>query len=157
VSSKSWDASTPKLTIYARFRSREDSNKDIYVYCTHFPPSAPEAMGHAATMIKESIEKKVGDEKTVFVCGDLNLEYDNAILGPLKEYMHHAASTALTSDGVKAITYNGYRDTNQKTLDHIFYRNAIVDTYHVKNKHYQYGTDCKWISDHYPIYSDIHF
>ncbi len=157
MSSYSWDASTPKLTMYARFRSKEDTTKDFYVYCTHFPPSAPEAMGHAVTMIEESIEKVTGGTQPVFLCGDLNLGYDNAILDPLKEYMYHAAATALESDGVYAITYNGYRDTNQKTLDHIFYRNAIVDTYHVKNRHYQYGTNCKWISDHYPLYSDVMF
>ena len=156
-SSMSWDASTPKLTIYARFRSRTDTTKDVYVYCTHFPPSAPEAMGHAVTMIEESIAKMTKNTMPVFLCGDLNLSYDNAILDPLKAYMSHAASTALTSDGVEAITYNGYRDTNLKTLDHIFYRNAVVDTYHVKNKLYQYGTDCKWISDHYPLYCDLSF
>ncbi|MBQ2518640.1 MAG: endonuclease/exonuclease/phosphatase family protein [Bacteroidaceae bacterium] len=157
VSSMSWDASTPKLTIYAKFRSREDTTKDFYVYCTHFPPSAPEAMGHAVTMIEESINKTTSGTLPVFLCGDLNLDYHNAILAPLEEYMYHAASTALASDGVDAITYNGYRDTNLKTLDHIFYRNAIVDTYHVKNKTYQYGTNCKWISDHYPLYSDVRF
>lgn len=157
VSSKSWDASTPKLTIYARFRSREDATKDFYVYCTHFPPSAPIAMGHAVTMIQESIQKTTGGTLPVFLCGDLNLDYANSILDPLKEYMHHAAATALVSDGVDAITYNGYRDTDQKTLDHIFYRNAIVDTYYVKNKTYQYGANCKWISDHYPLYSDVRF
>lgn len=157
VSSKSWDASTPKLTIYAKFRSRTDLTKDFYVYCTHFPPSAPEAMTHAVAMMEESIEKTTGGTLPVFLCGDLNLDYYNDILAPLEEYMYHAASTALASDGVDAITYNGYRDTNQKTLDHIFYRNAIVDTYHVKNKIYQYGTNCKWISDHYPLYSDVRF
>lgn len=157
VSSKSWDASTPKLTIFARFRSREDTEKDFYVYCTHFPPSAPEAQSHAVEMIINSIKTKVGDEVPVFLCGDLNLNYTSSILNPLKEYMSHAAATALISDGIQAITYNGYRDTNQKTLDHIFYRFSIVDTYHVKNKLYQYGDNCKWISDHYPLYSDVKF
>ena len=62
--------------------------------------------------------------KTVFVCGDLNLEYDNAILDPLKEYMHHAASTALTSDGVKAITYRPLTDI-LKDIDQDFLRETI--------------------------------
>ncbi len=157
VSSKSWDASTPKLTIYARFRSRVDSSKDFLVYCTHFPPSAPEAQRHSVEMMINSISSEAGESMPVFLCGDLNVSYYDTILDPLKEYMSHAAATALESDGVEAITYNGYRETNQKTLDHIFYRYAIVDMYHVKNELYQYVTICKWISDHYPLYSDVKF
>ncbi|MBP3774566.1 MAG: endonuclease/exonuclease/phosphatase family protein [Bacteroidaceae bacterium] len=157
VSSLSWDAKTAKVTLWVQFYDPNDRNKRFYVYCTHFPPSAPEAMGHAVDMIISSIQEKTGGTLPAFLCGDLNLNYTNAILDPLKAYMNHAASTALVSDGVQAITYNGYRDTNLKTLDHIFYRNAIVETYHVDNYQYKYASNCKWISDHYPLYSDVRF
>ncbi len=150
------DATTQKMTIYVHFREMA-TGREFWVYDTHFfaKCNVETTRGHCVEMSLESIKEKVGDEGVVFFCGDLNMQPDNPILKPMFDYMKHAATHADESDGVSTITYNGFRETNLKVLDHIFYRNATAHTYKVVNSQTAYGT--KWISDHYPIYADVEF
>ena len=91
----------------------------------------------------------------IFFCGDLNINYSSddgkAILKPMFEYMNSAAVSAQNHDSSTATTYNKWGNST-KTLDYIFYRNATALSYKVVNSA-DYGT--KYISDHYPIYSDM--
>ena len=150
------DATTQKMTIYVHFREMA-TGREFWVYDTHFfaKCNVETTRGHCVEMSLASIKEKVGDEGVVFFCGDLNMQPDNPILKPMFDYMKHAATHADESDGVSTITYNGFRETNLKVLDHIFYRNATAHTYKVVNSQTAYGT--KWISDHYPIYADVEF
>ena len=150
------DATTQKMTIFAKFQHKS-TGKVFWVYCTHFfaKCNLETSRPHCVEMSLDSIKKQAGADGTVFFCGDLNLEPANPVLKPMFDYMHHAATDAEQSDGVNTITYNGFRTTNLKVLDHIFYRNAKARTYKVVNSQTDYGTN--WISDHYPIYSDIDF
>ena len=63
----------------------------------------------------------------------------------------HARTEAPDSDDSK--TYNGYRETNWKWLDHIFYRGATAKVYRVEDSETKYGV--RFISDHFPIWCDF--
>ena len=149
-------ATTQKLTIYVKFEHIA-TGRTFWVYDTHFfaKTNLETSRPHCVEMSLDSIKKVVGDDGVVFFCGDLNMEPSNPVLAPMFEYMHHAATDAEKSDGVTTVTYNGFRDNNQKVLDHIFYRNATAHTYKVVNSQLAYGTN--WISDHYPVYTDAEF
>ncbi|MBR5042322.1 MAG: endonuclease/exonuclease/phosphatase family protein [Bacteroidales bacterium] len=149
-------ATTQKMTIFIKFEHKA-TGRVFWVYDTHFfaKCNLETSRPHCVEMSLASIKKQAGDDGTVFFCGDLNMEPSNSVLKPMFDYMQHAATDAEVSDGVNAVTYNGFRETNQKVLDHIFYRNAKAHTYKVVNSQTAYGTN--WISDHYPIYADVEF
>ena len=156
VSSYSWDAGTPKITILAQFKSLvangEGKGKTFWVYNTHFFPSGDIGKQKCSDMIVTSIMKETGINDPVILCGDLNLQYGDSRLDTLLSCMHDAAVTAPESDGPLKVTYNGFRENNLKTLDHIYGRNLIFKTYRVDNSE-EYGI--RWISDHYPLYADV--
>ena len=154
VPSFSWDAKTPKLTLLAQLKPirKEYGTKKFYVYCAHFFPYGDIGKQQCSNMILESIKKETGKRQPVLFCGDLNLKYLDCRLDTLLTYMQDAAVAAEVSDGPKKVTYNGFRNKNQKALDHIYGRNVVFKSYHV-DQDADYGI--KWISDHYPVYVDV--
>lgn len=145
-------ATTQKFVLWAQFREKE-TGQLFYVYDTHFFASCniESTRDNCARMCLESMKKVAGESSPVFLCGDMNCQPGSTPLNMLSDWMQHAASTALASDGAGITTYNKF-GASTKVLDHIFYRGATANTYKVVNAP-SYGT--QYISDHYPIYSDF--
>lgn len=150
----SWDATTPKLTLMAQLKPCKTvgKRKKFWVYCTHFFPRGDVGKQKCSDMILESMRKEVGEKAPVLFCGDLNLRYLDNRLDTLLTYLKDAAVTAEVTDGPEKITYNGFREKNQKALDHIYGRNVLFRTYKVDQSP-DYGI--RWVSDHYPLYADV--
>jgi|GEM_PF-6312120 len=152
ISSYSWDAGTPKLTIRAQFRCKDNQRKTFWIYCTHFFPSGDSCRQICSNMMLADMKANIPAEDPVFLCGDLNLNYGDVRLDTLLTYMGDAATSAPVSDGPLVCTYNCFNPNYTKTLDHIYGRNVYFKNYHVVNSH-DYGIT--YISDHYPLYSDV--
>lgn len=151
-STYSWDAGTPKLTLWVKLESKEYGNT-FYVWCTHFFPSGDEGKKQCGIMSANRMKEICGDNATVFFCGDLNLVQSNAALAPLNTWMKNARSAAPDTD--KSPTYTGFR-TNSTTwtqIDHIYFRNAEALKYKVITEPQSGGTSV--VSDHFPTYADF--
>lgn len=150
---------TQKMELFTRLVHKE-SGKVIWVFNAHFFASCDyaESRSKCVEMTIAAIKKYVKEDEIVFFTGDLNINYNDAsmrpLLDPLLNYMNSAALKAKTSDGQTTETYNKFTVNYNKVLDYIFYRNAIPLTYKVVNSD-QYGTT--YVSDHFPIYSDMEF
>lgn len=147
-------ATTQKMTLWVNFKEKA-SGKEFYVFCTHFFANCDfESTRAKCVEISLNHVKSLGEKKTVFFCGDLNIDYNasnSTLLTPLASYMDNASRVAETADPAGTCTYNHW-GSSKKTLDYIFVRNADVKTYKVVNSP-DYGT--AYISDHYPLYSDV--
>ena len=146
------DGGTPKLTLWLKVRERA-TGVVFYVWTTHFFPRGENGRKQCGIMSVERMKAECDDNVPVFFCGDLNLAYEHASLQPLRQWMQHAATNAITTE--KLPTYTGFRtDSNTWTyIDHIFYRNATASTYKVVNTPIENGTSV--CSDHFPIYADF--
>jgi len=152
TSSYSWDAGTPKLTIRAQFRCKDNQRKTFWIYCTHFFPTGDSCRQKCSNMMLADMKANIPADDPIFLCGDLNLNYGDVRLDTLLTYMGDAATSAPKSDGPLVCTYNGFNPNYTKTLDHIYGRNVYFKNYHVVNSP-DYGIT--YISDHYPLYSDV--
>lgn len=162
-SSYSWDASTPKLTLWLKMKAK-DTGKEFWIFNTHFFPKGDNGKLQCSLMSVDRMKQAVGDtvkegkgtnDKTIFFCGDLNMEYADGQnrLAVLKDWMWHCNVNAPKRDDSK--TYSGFRDNpaTWTTIDHIFYRNAENKGYVVVDDETKYGV--RFISDHFPIYVDF--
>ena len=162
-SSYSWDAGTPKLTLWLKMKVKS-TGKEFWIFNTHFFPSGDNGKLQCSLMSVERMKAAVGDtvkegkgtnDKTIFFCGDLNMEYSDGQnrLAVLKDWMWHCNVNAPERDDSK--TYSGFRDNSATwtTIDHIFYRNAVNKGYKVVDDETKYGV--RFISDHFPIYVDF--
>ena len=162
-SSYSWDAGTPKLTLWLKMKAKA-TGKEFWIFNTHFFPSGDNGKLQCSLMSVDRMKQAVGDtvkegkgtnDKTIFFCGDLNMEYADGQnrLAVLKDWMWHCNVNAPQRDDSK--TYSGFRDNpaTWTTIDHIFYRNAVNKGYKVVDDETKYGV--RFISDHFPIYVDF--
>lgn len=152
VSSLSWDAMTPKLTICAHFRCKSKGHKTFWLACTHYFPIGDTCRTHCVRMMLEKTDQIAKKKEPIFVCGDLNMNPDDARLAPMWTRFSNAAEIARQTDGRDRHTYNGFRPDRHFTIDYIFCRNVSVDTYRVVDSD-RYGVP--YISDHYPVFADI--
>ena len=144
------DGGTPKLSLWLKLLHKE-TNHIIYVWDTHFFPNGTVGRKQCALDSVSYMKEIAGENSTVFFCGDLNLEPENESLAPLFGWMKSARFAAPDTDDSK--TYNGYRDTNWKWLDHIFFRGATAKVFRVEDSETKYGV--RFISDHFPIWCDF--
>ena len=144
------DGGTPKLSLWLKLLHKETQHI-IYVWDTHFFPNGTVGRKQCALDSVSYMKEIAGDNSTIFFCGDLNLEPENASLQPLFDWMSSARFKAPDTDDSK--TSNGYRESNWKSLDHIFYRGATAKVYRVEDSETKYGV--RFISDHFPIWCDF--
>lgn len=150
---------TQKLTIYAKLREKS-TQKIVWVYCTHFFADCQYQASRekCVEMSLASLKTVVPADETVFFLGDLNLNYADetgkSILSPLLGYMKSASIEAKEGAAPTATTYNKW-GASTKVLDYILFRNATAQNYNIISDGTKYGT--KYLSDHYPIWSDFTF
>lgn len=147
--SRSWDAGYDRICSWVLFNDIK-TQKEFYVFNTHFDSKGKKARIKAATLIKQKIKTMAGD-KPVFVTGDFNFQPDS---DPYKEITSHNLSDSRkivqgNPIGSKG-TFNGFRygATFKRRIDFIFVNPKInVKEYEVIN----YSKDEIYPSDHFPV------
>ena len=166
VPSTGFGTTGQKITLWLKLRHRE-SNTLFYVFNTHFIPqtyateAVPDCISPSGRVNIEQIKAVLGDKtsggkgdcpETVFFAGDMNAPNTDERMAVVNDYMYCSRVSAPESDN--SMTYNGFR-TDPATwynLDHIYYKNATPLVFKVVSGD-GYGT--RFISDHFPVYSDF--
>ncbi|MBQ2550831.1 MAG: endonuclease/exonuclease/phosphatase family protein [Bacteroidales bacterium] len=148
VFGKGWDAANWRACTWAILKSRK-TGRLISTFNTHFDHKGWEARKQSAIMVANKISSLEGDP-VVFLCGDLNMPYENERMAPLKAILGHANDDAKKKD--TAPTFNGW-GRHDSYLDHIFYRNATPKVFEVVDDFGKYGV--MYLSDHNPVYGDF--
>jgi len=71
VGSKGWDAALPRVCSWVELRDRQNDNRTIYFFNTHFDHKGPKAREESAKLMREKIKEIAGDNPVV-ITGDFN-------------------------------------------------------------------------------------
>ena len=145
VPSKGWDAGYNRTCAWAQFKQKE-SGELFYFFNTHLDNSGAAARTESIKLILAKMKEINTDDFPVFLTADFNSETTESCFGPLYKAMKDARATAIYSDSEP--TYNGYKPTGTRKLDHIFYSGGCVASIFETLKE-DYGVP--YISDHYPV------
>ena len=154
--SKGWDAALNRICTYGLFRSR-DEGKDFYVFNTHFDHMGDKARLESSKLILEKIEEINTQDLPVILMGDFNLEEDkegiHIIKGTLIDTHEAAGVNAFGPSG----TFNGFEFDKPVTrkIDYIF---TTPDDFNIlKSGILSDSKDCRYPSDHFPVYVELNF
>lgn len=154
--SKGWDAALNRICTYGLFRSR-DEGKDFYVFNTHFDHMGDKARLESSKLILKKIEEINTNNLPVVLMGDFNLEEDKEGIQIIKSVLtdtHEASgSNAFGPSG----TFNGFEFDKPVTrkIDYIFTTPDDFDI--LKSGILSDSKDCRYPSDHFPVYVEINF
>ncbi|MCR2029783.1 endonuclease/exonuclease/phosphatase family protein [Alistipes timonensis] len=144
VPSKGWDAGYNRSCTWGFFRHKP-SGRNFYFLNTHLDNSGTEARKRSLQLIAEKAKEFNSEAHPMFLTADFNSDTDETIFAPLFRVMHDARKLATITDD--RATFNGYKETATRKLDHIFFSNCLA--YRFKTLTQNYGAP--YISDHYPI------
>lgn len=163
-----WDARYPRTATWALFEIKSSGQK-FYFVNTHLDHIGVEARKNGLRMIFDKIQEMNKEGYPMVLTGDFNVTPDNDGLSDLNTLMKPARFTA--KDAEKGGSFNGWGQygksksapvlgKDQPTddllpIDYIYY-SGFSDclTFKVVKRTY---SGVEYISDHYPVYSDLEF
>lgn len=145
--SRGWDAMCRRVTVWVQLKDRK-TGKEFFYFDTHFDHIGKQARAESARMMVARMKRIAGEKAAVFLSGDLNTTYDNALLDPLKAWMQSARHAAPVTDELPTFNDFGKRSL---WIDFIFARNARALAYRTLVESGRYGVP--FLSDHNPVYA----
>ena len=149
---KGWDAAYPRVCTYGRFRIKA-SNKEFWVFNTHFDHVGVEARRQSVRLIKQKIQKLNKNELPVILMGDLNLEPETVEIEFLTS---HYKDTKIAAEHIfgPVGTFNGYKfnEPVSRRIDYIFTEGDVkILKYAVLSD----SKDLRYLSDHLPVFVEL--
>ena len=143
-----WDGACRRIVTWAQLYDK-DTERDVWFFNTHFDHVGTVAREEAGKLIMERMKALVPEGDVVFLTGDFNANWDNPILGPIREKLGNCRETAPETDGRNTFNAWGEKDVPDGTdiIDHIFYRGVTAVRYEVLTG--DYGVP--FVSDHWPV------
>ncbi len=148
---KGWDAEYVRNASWVKLKFIK-SGQIIFFFNAHFDNSGAVARKESAGLMVEKIKEIAGDNAVVFMGGDLNTTSEDKALKPLGSYMKESSKSVRKADKTPSFNDFGRKGGKPVMIDHIFFRNAQARSFNVVDEA-KYGV--KFISDHYPIYSEF--
>lgn len=149
--SKGWDAQHYRTCTWAVLENKETGECYAHVN-THLDNKGPEARTNGLELV---LEKAASFDMPVVVTGDFNFAKDSELYNALvSDKLTDVAEIAESAD--TGCSYHGYNGTTAgKPIDFICVNEKItnVKSYNIMREKY----NDRYVSDHYPIYSDIIF
>lgn len=152
IPSKGWDAAYKRTATWAKMKHLP-SGKTFFFVNTHLDHKGKQAQKNGLSLIVERIAAMNPDGCPMVLTGDFNVLPDDAVLNALDGKMESARNVAEDTD--MRPTFNGFGNGRDRILDYIYIdgftkcRNfkVIYDSYR----------NVPYISDHYPVFSDLVF
>lgn len=151
--SMGWDAACPRICTFVKLENRKTG--EIYAHVnSHFDHVGQVAVVNEAKMINSFIKEKFSGIPVVFTA-DMNSTTDSVAYGTMTENL---VDTRLAADDVKS--YDTFHDEHisiegfSMTIDYIL---CAPETQALTYRTVTAGIDGLFVSDHFPIYSDLRF
>lgn len=154
--SKGWDAMFERICTYGLFEDIK-TKQIFYLFNTHFDHVGVVARTNSAKLIVEKI-KAINKEKLPFiVTGDFNSETDSEAYKYLAEQLNDSRTISKTPSFGPAGTFNNFEFHKPVNLliDFIFTSKNNIEV--IKHAVLSDSKDCKYPSDHLPVYAEIIF
>lgn len=154
IASKGWDAALNRICQWVYLHDKV-TQKDIYVFNTHFDHQGRQARAKSAALVVSKIHE-IARENPVFLIGDINASpYETEVYDVFSNTFNDARHISPVLKG-PAGTFNGWRVQNSSfgenlRIDYIFLSKGIeVTEYRVINDQFVPET---FPSDHFPVLS----
>ena len=148
----SWNSAKRRVVVWIKVTDKLHNNQTAFFFATHFDHISVDARTKSSALPIKKIKEITGVSDLsksgypIYLVADFNCSFSSTELGPIRAEMNNAATMATETESVR--TYNGFNETTNSVIDHIFYNGKIrADKYHVATE--DYGV--KYISDHYPV------
>lgn len=149
----SWSSACRRIVVWVKATDKHHDDMTVWFFATHFDHKSTDARLNSSNLTVEKLHEITGisDLKgsgtPVFLVADFNCTYTSSELAPIRASMNDARTTATKSEPDQR-TLNGFGETSDSIIDHIFYVGGITaDEYDVITDDY----GAAYISDHYPI------
>jgi endonuclease/exonuclease/phosphatase family metal-dependent hydrolase len=154
--SKGWDAAYERICTYGLFEETA-GKKRFYVFNTHLDHMGESARKNGAKLIVEKIKGVNTEKLPVIFTGDFNSETTSTAYQTITEFMDDTKTISKTKPFGPTGTFNGFKFHEPVTLliDYIFVGKGKVEV--LKHAVLSDSKDCKYPSDHLPVYAEIKF
>ena len=152
--SKGWDAALERICSYGLFEDIKTKQK-LYVFNTHFDHMGEVARLNSAHLIIEKINAINTKKYAVILTGDFNSEPGSKPYLYLASQMNDARSITKTAPFGPDGTFNNFEFHKPVTtlIDYIFTSKNNIEV--LKFAVLSDSKDCKYPSDHLPVYAEI--
>lgn len=156
VKSKGWDAALERICTYGLFEEKA-TGKRFYVFNTHLDHMGELARTNSAKLIVEKIKSINTQNLPVIFTGDFNSAPNSAAYQTIVTVMEDTKTISKTKPFGPTGTFNGFKFHEPVTLliDYIFVSKSNIDV--LKHAILSDSKDCKYPSDHLPVYAEIEF
>jgi len=149
-----WDASMERICTYALLQDKL-TKQQFWVFNTHFDHIGKIARVESVKVILNKIKQMNEDSLPVLIMGDFNLKPDSEPILDLSEELNDSKAISLLKPFGPNGTFNGFKfDLPVKDrIDYIFTSksNIQVNKYAVLSD----SKDCKYPSDHLPVFVEL--
>ena len=147
--SMGWDAVCNRVCSYALFENK-NTNKQFYVFNTHFDHIGVEARKNSAVLIIQKIKEINTEMYPVILMGDFNMQENHESIQYISKYLKDSKSVSELGPFGPSGTFNGFifNEPVTERIDFIFVSSEIkVEKYAVLSD----SEDCRYPSDHLPV------
>ena len=147
--SMGWDAVCNRVCSYALFENK-NTNKQFYVFNTHFDHIGVEARKNSAVLIIQKIKEINTEMYPVILMGDFNMQENHESIQYISKYLIDSKSVSELGPFGPSGTFNGFifNEPVTERIDFIFVSSEIkVEKYAVLSD----SEDCRYPSDHLPV------
>lgn len=154
--SKGWDAAYNRVCTYGLFQNKK-TKKKLWVFNTHFDHVGDVARAESSKLILEKIRKINKGNLPVVLTGDFNLEAETLPLQLIKKELDDAQKVCTGIVFGPEGTFNAFEFNKPVTtrIDYIFINRNTMEV--TKFATLSDSKDCRYPSDHLPIYAEMNF
>ncbi|GAA3653179.1 endonuclease/exonuclease/phosphatase family protein [Flavivirga jejuensis] len=151
--SMGWDAVCNRICTYSLLENKK-TTKRFWVFNTHFDHVGKLARAESPKLILQKINALNTESVPVILMGDFNLEPETPQIQFIKKHLKDSKEISKAVPFGPSGTFNGFHFNQPVTrrIDYIFVSHSIkVNKYAVLSD----SKDCKYPSDHLPVYIEI--
>lgn len=151
--SKGWDAAYERICTYALFENRKTKQR-IWVFNTHLDHMGQTARQSGVKLILEKITQVNPKKLPVIFTGDFNSGPESAVYQMTTQLLQDSKKISLEPAFGPSGTFNAFQFDKPvvQLLDYIFVQNIKTVAKHAVLSDSQ---DCRYPSDHLPVYAEI--
>jgi endonuclease/exonuclease/phosphatase family metal-dependent hydrolase len=152
-----WDAACRRICTYAHFIDKY-SKKKFWVYNTHLDHIGIIARIESIKLIFQRIEELNTDKELVLLTGDFNDTPDSELIRFTEQKFINSEKISKQGSFGPCGTYNGFNfhDPVTQKIDYIFLKTPVKCEV-FKHAVLSDSKDCKYPSDHFPVYTELCF
>ncbi|MGB5821725.1 MAG: endonuclease/exonuclease/phosphatase family protein [Saonia sp.] len=154
--SKGWDAAIKRICTYGLFKIN-GNERQFYVFNTHFDHVGKMAREESAKLILKKIQELNPGKLPVILMGDFNLENTSTGIRLILNQMQDAHVLAGNRSHGPEGTFNGFNFNTpvKRRIDYIFLSGKDFNV--IKSGILSDSKDCRYPSDHFPVYAKLEF